>query len=66
MEGMLGEGLADPSGIALAAGPVPGRFVWNPGRQESATVGYKVRVMVTCKRPLSEAPQLAVSMPQAY
>jgi hypothetical protein len=66
VDGMLGKGLDDPSGAALEPGPVPGRFVWSPGLQESATVGYRVRVLITCKRPFSGAPQLAVSMPPAY
>jgi hypothetical protein len=65
LEGMLGEGLAAPNGTRLESGGAPGRFLWKPGRQESATVGYRIRVMVTYQRHPAH-PQLLVGMPGLF
>ena len=58
--GTLGRGLSDPSGHPLDG--ASGRYVWNPGRQETATLGYRVRVMVTYKRPVAATMPLTVGM----
>ncbi|MDB5106371.1 MAG: hypothetical protein JWP91_4060 [Fibrobacteres bacterium] len=63
LEGMLGRGLSEPAGAPLLPGASPGQFVWCPGRQESATLGYKVRVLATFKSGNPEKPSLRVSMP---
>jgi hypothetical protein len=66
LEGILGNGLETPSGAVMRPGGRPGRFVWSPGVQSTATVGYKIRVTVTYKRPVSDQPLLAVGMPFTY
>jgi hypothetical protein len=64
--GTLGRGLAEPSGRPLEAGSIAGQFLWNPGPQETATLRYQVRVMVTYARPAESRPPMLVSMNFAY
>jgi hypothetical protein len=64
--GTLGKGLAEPSGRPLEAGSTAGQFLWSPGRQETATIRYQVRVMVTYARPAESRPPMLVSMNFAY
>lgn len=64
--GVLGRGLGDPSGRPLAEDAGTGRFVWNPGPQETATLGYRVKVMVTCRRPGADVAPVTVSMRYPY
>lgn len=66
LEGKLGRGLDDPSGEPLTAGAEPGQFIWNPGPQKTATLGFRVRVWVTYKRPVAETTPLSVSMHLPY
>ncbi|HKP98246.1 MAG TPA: hypothetical protein VJ385_21120 [Fibrobacteria bacterium] len=66
LDGTLGNGLREPAGLDLEAGGAPGRFLWRPGRQMSATLNYRVRVLATFNGPAPESPRLMVSMPFAY
>jgi hypothetical protein len=66
VDGILGRGLRSPAESMLEPGALPGRFLWRPGRQETATVGYRVRVMVICKDTRERPPQLLVAMPFVY
>jgi hypothetical protein len=66
LDGQLGQGLEAPSPAGLERGDMPGRFLWRPGRQESATVRYRVKVMVTYRERVEDAPRMLVSMPFAY
>jgi hypothetical protein len=66
LDGTLGTGLDAPSETTLKPGPIPGRFIWDPGRQHTATIGYRVRVMVTYTTPIAEQPHMAVAMPPAF
>ncbi|MDB5050409.1 MAG: hypothetical protein JWO30_3480 [Fibrobacteres bacterium] len=67
LDGKPGDGLRlDGSGEELEPGDMPGRFLWRPGRQESATIGLRVKVMVTYGGNAVEDPQLVVSMPLGY
>jgi hypothetical protein len=64
--GMLGQGLAAPVEMVLTPEAGSGRFTWNPGTQESATLRYRVRVLVTYKRPIVDQPLMTVSMPSYF
>ncbi len=73
IDGILGHGLRAPDESALEPGRSSGRFLWKPGPQETATIGYRMKVIVTYKRsfakptgPEADAPRLIVSMPSAY
>lgn len=66
MDGTLGMGLEDAVGRELESGGAPGRFIWRPGRQGTATVNYRVRVMVRYAEEVAPPPRLLVSMPFAY
>jgi hypothetical protein len=64
--GTLGQGLAVPVETVLTPESGSGQFTWNPGTQESATFRYRVRVLVTYKRPMAEQPLMTVSMPSFF
>lgn len=66
VEGMLGTGLADPAAAALTQGGFPGQFIWKAGRQATATLGYKMKVMVTYASTPMDQSLLMVGMPVAY
>ncbi len=63
MDGVLGEGLIAPNKSLIRSNEKDGQFIWSPGIQLSATEHYRVKVMVTCKRPLTDLPRMAVNMP---
>jgi hypothetical protein len=70
-DGALGGGLPDPASAPLEPDGT-GRFVWRPGRQTSATLGYRMKVVVTYADPSAaaaantEPPGMRVAMPVAY
>jgi hypothetical protein len=66
LDGILGCGLTAPMGLRMENEGASGRFRWRPGRQASATVGYRVRATVTYKLPRMGSQQLLVSMPITY
>lgn len=66
IEGTLGRGLENPGSAIMTSGGAPGRFVWSPGRQASATMGYRMKVMVTFASPPSAPPTMRVAMPADY
>lgn len=66
MDGILGRGCEAPARTVLAQGALPGQYIWRPGSQRTATVGYQVRVMVAWQTPPSRPPRLAVAMPSSY
>lgn len=66
IDGDLGQGLENPASAFMIPGGAPGRFVWRPGRQSSATMGYRMKVLVTFSGPSSAPPTLTVAMPASY
>jgi hypothetical protein len=66
LDGLLGLGLEEPSLSTLSPGGVPGRFVWRAGRQRTATLGYRMKVMVTFATSSPERPTMLVGMPITY
>lgn len=62
IDGTLGRGCEAPVRTALVMGAFPGQFVWRPGPQQSATIGYRVRVLVAWKAPPFRQPRMAVCM----
>jgi hypothetical protein len=65
-DGILGQGLENPGSATMIPGDAPGRFIWRPGRQGSATLGYRMKVMVTFAGPPSVPSTLMVGMPVSY
>jgi hypothetical protein len=63
LEGMLGLGIEAPVRQVIEPDPQPGRFVWNPGPQRTATLGYRIRVLVTFGSPPTRQPLIRVAMP---
>jgi hypothetical protein len=66
LEGTLGQGLENPGSIAMRPGSLPGRFIWSPGRQTTATLGYRMKVLVTFVNPPAAPPTMRVAMPAYF
>ncbi|GEM_PF-4628928 len=66
LDGVLGSGSLSSSGTVLIPGAAPGQFIWSPGPQMIPTHEYRVKVMVTYRRPMTGTPTLRVSMPSSY
>jgi hypothetical protein len=63
LAGTLGSGLSAPTGSVLTPEADGESFVWHPGTQQTATNNYRMRVLVTYKRPLADRPVMRVTMP---
>ena len=64
--GVLGTGLAPPQGPLPEDGSHPGRFIWSPGSQKTATLGYRIRVLATYADPDADRPPLYVGVLAPY
>lgn len=63
VSGILGGGLVAPQKMVLSHELGTSKYIWNPGTQTSATLGYVVKVSVTYKKPPTVALVMGVSMP---
>jgi hypothetical protein len=63
--GSAGHGLAVPEAIQMKTADAPGRFLWQPSCQGSATLGLRMKVIVTYASPPVDPPRLWAGFPIA-